>query len=443
MRFRVSIRSESNHPHPLPEIDFHHNGRQSRMNRPGADEPAMFRIKTDVRQYTCESRDKVVRLIRNWVIRPSDVIYNREADEWEPIGEHPEFVETFREMEKAEEGVAETVVTPDVDETEAADAGAVEGEDEAGDGDQVTGGDEETAPSSQRPDPPTAPEGVTSSREYADSDEITVMTEETLDSVLEDQPEGDGEANGEISAANRPDQRRDDLSDDVSDQGESVSDESVDDEEPLELDEVGEEVETDEVTSREDLPEEVFATDRMDKKPFIEETSAGDGSDAPDNDRTNDPDAGPSSPEDSDAEEWDEILQKLRDTDELDGEELDRIEETREEIPLGRDEPRDEEPTDQTAEYYGASGGYDWEPPDYVAPTEADWKHGLTAESVSDERKDGVFPYPGPKQKGEVQTRTFSFGDSSESGTSYRRVAIGAAVAVAVGILTVLVLSSL
>jgi len=443
MRFAGSIRSESNHPHPLPEIHFHHNGTQSRMNRPGADEPAMFRIKTDVRQYTCESRDKVVRLIRNWVIRPSDVIYNREADEWEPIGEHPEFVETFREMEKAEEGVAETVVTPDVDETGEVDDGAKEGDDETGDGDEVTGNDEETASSGERPDPPTAPEGVTSGREYADSDEITVMTEETLDSVLEEQPEKDGDAHGEINAANRSEERRDDLGDDVPEGDESGDDEPVDDEEPLELDEVGEEVEADEVTSREDLPEEVFATDRMDKKPFIEETSAGGDSDASGNDRTDDPEEGPSSPEDSDAEEWDEILQKLRDTDELDGEELDRIEETREEIPLGRDEPRDEEPTDQTAEYYGASGGYDWEPPDYVAPTEADRTHGLTAESVSDERKDEVFPYPGPKQKGEVQTRTFSFGGSSESGTWYRRVAIGAAVAVAVGIVTVLVLSSL
>lgn len=408
----------------------------------------MFRIKTDVRQYTCESRDKVVRLIRNWVIRPSDVIYNGKSEEWEPIGEHPEFVETFREMEKAEEGVAETVVTPDVEETEEADDGSVEGDDQTGHGDEVTEGDEETTPSSQRPDPPTAPEGVTSGREYTDSDEITVMTEETLDSVLEDQPEGDGETNGDISPANRPDERRDDLGDDVSNKDEPVDDEPVDDEpvddeQPLELDEVGEEVETDEVTSREDLPEEVFATDRMDKKPFIEETSAGDDSDPSQDNRTDDPEEGPGSPEDSDAEEWDEILQKLRDTDELDGEELDRIEETREEIPLGRDEPREEEPTDQTAEYYGASGGYDWEPPDYVAPTEADRKHGLTAESVSEERKDEVFPYPGPKQKGEVQTRTFSFGDSSESETSYRRVAIGAAVAVAVGILTLLVLSSL
>lgn len=72
----------------------------------------MFRIKTDIRQYRCRSPEKVERLIRNWIIRPADLIYDQEHDQWSPIGEHPSFIELFKSIAEADEGLEETVITP-------------------------------------------------------------------------------------------------------------------------------------------------------------------------------------------------------------------------------------------------------------------------------------------------------------------------------------------
>jgi pilus assembly protein FimV len=420
----------------------------------------MFRIKTDVRQYTCETRDKVVRLIRNWVIRPNDEIYNEDEQTWEPIGEHDLFVSTFREMEKAEEGVAETVVSPDIEEEDEASAPEVDQDGSPEDGSdgetsdpdeatEVTGseqpyqadetdGDQEA--SDDQLEPPTVPEGVTTGREQTDSDEITVMTEETLDTVLEDDQQ-----DGDIQAANAPSaDPRDDLQTDMVDAEVSTSEEPSSDAEGVEPDEPTEpqaqqpsgeaydesdrtddeavlsldgrevtesesdavdEAESNAVTSREDLPEEVFATNRMESHPDGDDSTA----ESEESTAASAEDAG-----ESDEQEWDEILQRLRDTDELDGEEIDQIAESRDDLAISRDDPASDETTDQTEDYYGASGGYDWELPGYVAPTPADREHGLHAEAVTEADKDAVFPYPGPKQKDNVQTRSFNLGADSE-----------------------------
>jgi hypothetical protein len=62
----------------------------------------MFQIKTDIRQFNCETQDKVERLIRNWVIRPTDLVYLQESKRWEPIGEHPSFEPLFASLRQAD-----------------------------------------------------------------------------------------------------------------------------------------------------------------------------------------------------------------------------------------------------------------------------------------------------------------------------------------------------
>ncbi len=73
----------------------------------------MYRIKTDIRQYKCESIDKVEKLIRNWVIRPNDLIYHSDERDWLPIGEHPSFEKLFGILEEREANEPDTVVTDD------------------------------------------------------------------------------------------------------------------------------------------------------------------------------------------------------------------------------------------------------------------------------------------------------------------------------------------
>lgn len=156
----------------------------------------MFRIKTDIRQYKCESREKVVRLIRNWVVRPTDLIFDDEEQEWGPIGEHAEFVSTFAELAKREEEVPDTVVSSELPPTDESEPSEPESDDESSSGEE---GDQEL-------EPPEPPEGIEENR--AEPDEITVMTEDTLDTILEDgegskgeidvvETRGEGEANSD------------------------------------------------------------------------------------------------------------------------------------------------------------------------------------------------------------------------------------------------------
>src|SRR5690554_5922534 len=101
----------------------------------------MFRIKTDIRQYKCDSPDKVEKLIRNWVIRPTDLIFSAENADWHPIGDHPVFTPLFDVLNEQLRNEPDTLVT-------------------------------------RNPfTPPSAPDGVELNR--ADSDEITQMTHRT------------------------------------------------------------------------------------------------------------------------------------------------------------------------------------------------------------------------------------------------------------------------
>ncbi|MEM1348396.1 MAG: hypothetical protein AAGI01_07580 [Myxococcota bacterium] len=61
----------------------------------------MFRIKTDIRKYECDSSEKVEKLIRGWVVRPNDLIYDDAGGAtWSPIGTHPMFEPMFAALDK-------------------------------------------------------------------------------------------------------------------------------------------------------------------------------------------------------------------------------------------------------------------------------------------------------------------------------------------------------
>ncbi len=138
----------------------------------------MFHIKTDIRQYKCESEDKVERLIRNWVIRPSDLIYNAAEKTWNPIGQHPSFNDIFAVIEQEEANEPDTVVTEAP--SEIAAEHEVEPGSELGDAasEEITGVRE--APTEPEEDAAaSAPSTIFISDEglRADSDEITNVTE--------------------------------------------------------------------------------------------------------------------------------------------------------------------------------------------------------------------------------------------------------------------------
>src|SRR5690554_6613649 len=124
----------------------------------------MFHIKTDIRQYKCESEQKVERLIRNWVIRPTDLIYDAQKDSWNSIGEHAAFHAVFVTIEKEEANEPDTVVTQALTEI-AAEFEVRPGSehDDFSDADSTLTFDALATDADEQPEyprPPEAPEGV-------------------------------------------------------------------------------------------------------------------------------------------------------------------------------------------------------------------------------------------------------------------------------------------
>ncbi len=186
----------------------------------------MFRIKTDIRQYKCETKDKVEKLIRNWVIRPNDLIYDADGKDWAPIGAHPSFVDLFGMLDEQEKNTPDTVVTvsPYTDREEAhdepgngvADASPEEIEEvtrlvgrptvadsEAEDGRTTDVFDQEEIAdslSATKVPKPTAPDGVEPIR---NDGEVTMMTERTFD-MLKTTDEDEARAQRERDDAAKP-----------------------------------------------------------------------------------------------------------------------------------------------------------------------------------------------------------------------------------------------
>ena len=138
----------------------------------------MFRIKTDIRQYKCENKAKVEKLIHNWVVRPTDLIF--EDDQWHPIGKHPEFENLFKILSN-EEG--DTVVTESPFQEEEEEKKKVEKSKEPED---VFNQEDILRDLTTKPEanftPPIAPDDVEPAHH---DDEVTMMTDRTLDMLMD------------------------------------------------------------------------------------------------------------------------------------------------------------------------------------------------------------------------------------------------------------------
>lgn len=187
----------------------------------------MYRIKTDIRQYKCDSVEKVEKLIHNWVIRPNDLVYSDETQRWSPIGEHPLFVRLFEilaDQERAEPATqvtespleaAETHEDPDEvtrikerpifeDDDAPEDIPAVrhvEDEEPTNEQDERSPEDETLIGRATSDDAPVGelapPEPPPEVEPLARPDEVTVMTAKTLDLIVtsDDEPEDEEKTN--------------------------------------------------------------------------------------------------------------------------------------------------------------------------------------------------------------------------------------------------------
>ncbi len=149
----------------------------------------MYRIKTDIRQFKCDTREKVEKLIRNWVIRPTDLLYHRDQKLWAPIGDSDEFEPIFQQIKDSSEDDEETIVTARED----SPAALLDFEDDEDEDDDVEDAAARARPaaavlrpsknvsrkSTPKPLPiPEAPAGV---EQVVRDHEVTVMTERTAD----------------------------------------------------------------------------------------------------------------------------------------------------------------------------------------------------------------------------------------------------------------------
>lgn len=283
----------------------------------------MFRIKTDIRQIRCETKDKVEKLIRNWVIRPNDLIYDNDDHEWAPIGAHPAFVGLFGILDEQERNTPDTVVTaqmpvnphvngtadpdevtrlvgrPLVSDSEAAESEAVaEADADVDDARETDVFDEEevarsmaefdaereAAAAAEQPlDPPAAPDGI---ELPARDGEVTMMTERTMQMLTEtdetDQA-GDELTPDEVTVIQAAPERDEVTAVRPHDTGETADEPSVlvDPEIASEAELVEqaalEEVDTNDVPradvpklGRHNLPEELFATNEI-SSPEVQE----------------------------------------------------------------------------------------------------------------------------------------------------------------------------
>lgn len=282
----------------------------------------MFHIKTDIRQYKCETTAKVERLIRNWVIRPSDLIYNAEDKTWSPIGQHPAFNDIFAVIEQEEANEPDTIVTDapsevaaehevepgaeledelddEFEDELAADGGGLQaaseeitnvrpapsgpdGEGLSADSEEITNVTEAPSEPSEEdasgdpadeqdahPAPPEAPEDVEGV--IRDSDEITMMTDKTLEMMREEASPGEAASPKEEAAPDEETQvvERDEFFDDEDEAAEQDAELAAEEDEAAEADEEQEGDEGDEGDEeksgkgRHGLPEEIFVTDEI------------------------------------------------------------------------------------------------------------------------------------------------------------------------------------
>ncbi len=391
----------------------------------------MYRIKTDIRQYKCDSEEKVEKLIRNWVIRPNDLIYLAQTQRWAPIGEHPLFVKLFEVLAQEEAQEPETVMTESPLESSETQAEAPEApldedaevtrikerptfedeEDEEEPAKDVlqTVEEEVVVPT---PEPPTPPEDIETP---AKTDEVTVMTAKTLDLFTTD----------EVSEAEESEDPADPAPDALQEISEATAHSG------------GLSIKSPKV-GRHDLPEEFFATNEIstpinrEDVPPVDDLKEMYGTSSVD-------DAWGELADDEDLRVTEQIESPLS-KDEDDDQTLDRplvdptlVEESAPAEVEEVDEEVDEESDD---ELVGASDSEDddeWEEEDHpdisvellqkhasriadvyniplpftVAPSSEDEAAGLKRAKISKSEKDRRFPYPNDKTLSQAYVQTF------------------------------------
>ena len=224
----------------------------------------MFRIKTDIRHYTCDSREKVEKLIRNWVIRPADLLLDPSSESWAPIGDHPGFAPIFSTLEEAHQNTPDTVVTarqstepsseesspppainrPNRDAMPTPALGVLRPARSARKLDPPPTPDPDDFPA-----PPEPPEGVVDP--VRDSGEITMMTERTLELLSAD----DDTATADDAPSDNAIAGADDASSESAPEDAHAEDASQDETADIPLRRLG----------RHDLPEDLFATAELSK----------------------------------------------------------------------------------------------------------------------------------------------------------------------------------
>lgn len=165
----------------------------------------MFRIKTDIRQFNCETQEKVEKLIRNWVVRPTDLIFDEEGQSWEPIGEHPDFGDLFTAIR---DGVDEDLLTTrELDEISSVtkdDPSSLQSSAILSGRRKLKRSKDADEPDEDAPLPiPEAPAGVEGVA--AVGEEVTVMTERTAELLgLTDEQEQEGASEAPEPAEDLP-----------------------------------------------------------------------------------------------------------------------------------------------------------------------------------------------------------------------------------------------
>lgn len=369
----------------------------------------MFRIKTDIRQYKCENKTKVEKLIQNWVVRPTDLIFT-DDEKWIPIGEHPDFSKTFKTLAKEEENTPDTVVTHspylDKEKNEERDTQEASNEDNQNPSDILK--DLSSQPETLLP--PIAPEGVEPS--HAD-DEVTMMTERTLGMLMDLDPELDPKK--KIEEKKAPVEEKNNASSETppkKEEKEETSDSKLDNENNLESEKSTSEEEAEAEApklGRHDLPEEFFATNEIEKV---------------DRDKVLKRDDLQSSSID---DIWSDIESEYSDTEivetflEPSGAETEAIDE--DDILFENSEVHEEKKSQDIADAFGGFekkldldaseaghiDGYQIDFPFPIEPNEDDIKLGLQTSTLSRARRLKTYPIPSEKKYKDPHLRNFDW----------------------------------
>lgn len=303
----------------------------------------MFRIKTDIRQFKCETEEKVEDLIRKWVIRPSDLILDVSGQDWSPIGDHPSFGPVFHQLvQHAQEQDSEATVQDDepsdrlelgeVSEPKAQSALA-----EPSSPEQTTSEPVKATPPPPKnnilrkkfaipstPLPiPAAPAGV---EPPPVSDEVTIMTERTADLLgFDDSAEGAKTEGAALPIPTAPEGVEPVAPQDEPTQIFAKRDEDEDEESTssaaAEPSTSGIKLEPEQRLTRKDLPEELFLTNEL-SSPFSRDALMDELGAV----------SSKSSPSLSDGVDsgWDSLMDDFRSTDEFEQASADELRSTQE-----------------------------------------------------------------------------------------------------------------